>query len=178
MTYQDGQSESRISAKTREIHDSSIRLLSVDMSVRGTWKVMTGLGLLVAVGVAGLIWIGLRYESDRRQRIRVVEAMQYVKDMLEKAHLNSSGLGSIDRARLGLPESVSQSAKSVDSEYPSTDFVVDIADSKLVVTFGADQDDLSGRTLVLVRKRDSPNLGWHCASSVPTRYVPGSCRKE
>ena len=128
--------------------------------------------------VAGLLWVVFSGTGDREGRVKVTLAVANagnIQDAIASYYEEHNTLPA-DNNALRLADKQGKPYLTVFEEQGALSYTVNVANGIITLTFSANQEPLSGKTLIFVPQISNKKLGWSCdTGSVEATYRPPQC---
>lgn len=128
--------------------------------------------------VGGLVWVVFFGTDDREGRVKVTIAVaktEKIQDAITRYHEERKTLPA-DGDALRLPDKQSKSYLTDLDEHGDLPYAVNIVNGVITLTFSANQEPVSGKTLVFIPQVSNGKLDWSCdTGSVEAIYRPPQC---
>jgi len=134
--------------------------------------------VIAQVLVAGLLLVVFTGSGDREGRVKVAIAVADA-DKIQGAIASYYGERNAlpaDNNALRLPDKQSKPYLPAIDEHGSLPYTVNVANGVFTLTFSANQEPVSGKTLIFVPQISSGQFSWSCdTGSVEAIYLPPQC---
>jgi len=128
--------------------------------------------------VAGLLWVVFSGTGDREGRIKVTLAVANagkIQDAIASYYEERNTLPA-DNNTLRLQNKQAKPYLTDLDEHADLSYAVNVANGVITLTFSANQDPVSGKTLIFVPRISNGKLDWSCdTGSVEAIYRPSQC---
>ena len=128
--------------------------------------------------VAGLLWVVFSGSGDRAGRVKVALAVANagkIQDAIGGYYRERNTLPA-DNDALRLQNIQGNPYFTVFEEQGAVSYTVNIANGVITLTFSANQEPVSGKTLIFVPRASGGKLEWSCGTgSVEAIYRPPQC---
>ncbi|MDE2310352.1 MAG: pilin [Betaproteobacteria bacterium] len=128
--------------------------------------------------VAGLLWVVFSGTDDRAGRVKVALAVANagkIQDAIAGYYAERNTLPA-DSNALRLPDKQAKPYLADLDEHADPSYTVNIANGVITLTFSANQEPVSGKTLIFVPRISNGKLDWSCdTGSVEAIYRPPQC---
>jgi len=135
----------------------------------------------LAVLAIGLVWMFYAGMSDKEGRIKVALAMakaREVQSAISAYHAERKVLPP-DNSALRQPSKESKPYFTAFEQQADLSFGIVVQSGTLILTFGSEQDPVSGKTLIFVPSISDGEFKWSCnTGTVDARYRPAQCRGQ
>jgi len=128
--------------------------------------------------VAGLLWVVFSGTGDRAGRVKVALAVANagkIQDAIAGYYEERNTLPA-DNNALRLPDKQSKPYLTDPDVHADLPYTVNVANGVITLTFSANQEPVSGKTLIFVPQISNGKLDWSCdTGSVEAIYRPPQC---
>ncbi|GEM_PF-4708265 len=128
--------------------------------------------------VAGLLWVVFSGTGDREGRVKVALAIANagkIQDAIAGYYQERNTLPA-DINALRLPDKQAKPYLAGLDEHADPSYMVNVANGIITLTFSANQEPVSGKTLIFVPRISNGKLDWSCdTGSVEALYRPPQC---
>ncbi len=128
--------------------------------------------------VASLLWVVFSGTGEREGRVKVTLAVAKtgkIQDAITGYYEEHTTLPS-DSNALRLPDKHSKPYLTDLDEHGDLPYIVNVANGVITLTFSANQEPVSGKTLIFVPRISNGKLNWSCdTGSVEAIYRPSQC---
>lgn len=129
--------------------------------------------------VAGLLWVVFSGTGDREGRVKTALAIANagkIQDAVAGYYQEHNNTLPADNNALRLQNKQGSPYFTVFEEQGVPSYTVNVANGIITLTFSANQEPLSGKTLIFVPQISNEKLDWSCdTGSVETIYRPQQC---
>lgn len=128
--------------------------------------------------VAGLLWVVFSGGGDREGRVKTALAVANTGKIQGAiaSYYEERNTFPADNNALRLPDKQSKPYLTDLDEHADLSYTVNIANGVITLTFSANQEPLSGKTLIFIPQISNGKLDWSCdTGSVEVIYRPPQC---
>ncbi|MBI5436627.1 MAG: pilin [Nitrosomonadales bacterium] len=128
--------------------------------------------------VAGLLWVVFSGTDDRAGRVKVALAVANagkIQDAVARYYQERNTLPA-DNNALRAPDKQANPYLTDLDEHADLSYTVNVANGVITLTFSANQEPVSGKTLIFVPRISNGKPDWSCdTGSVEAIYRPAQC---
>lgn len=134
--------------------------------------------IIAQILVAGLLLIVFSGTGDREGRVKTTLAVASASKIQDAvaSYYEERGILPADNNALRIQNKQGKPYLSVFEEQGAVSYTVNVANGVITLTFPANQEPVSGKTLIFIPRASNGKIDWSCdAGSVEAIYRPTQC---